>query len=338
MEFRQLRYFLGVCEAGSLLKASTRLHVAQPALGQQIAALEHELGARLFERSSRGMRLNEAGEIFLNHARVVLADADRAREAVRSSKAEPSGHVSLGLPTTVGLVAAVPILSECRERHPLLKIRIVEGYSGFLREWLQAGRLDLALLYGDAPDAALTKRLLLDDRLALISASQGATPLRKISLRTLARWPLVLPGPDHGLRRIIDAACAPLGIQLNVVAEIESLTSVKRAVQAGLGSTVLPAGSVAEEVASGQLRASAIDSPAMMRRLVCATSATRPATAGGVAVMDVVTQVLRRMVETAKLAGALDWRHAAFSIQANPRPFGIKSDSQVTPHYPKCDG
>lgn len=297
MEFRQLRYFIGVVEAGSLLQASARLHVAQPALGQQIAALEHALGARLFERSSRGMSLTEAGNVFLEHARVVLADADRAREAVRASNAAPSGPLSLGLPTTVGLVATVPILSACRERYPQLRLRVVEGYSGFLREWLQVGRLDLSLLYGDAADPALAKRPLLEDRLALISSSEVKAIPRKLSLHDLARWPLILPGPDHGLRRIIDEACGPLGIALNVVAEIESLSSVKRAVEAGIGGTILPKGSVAEEIADGRLRASDIDSPSMVRRVVSATSVTRPSTTAGAAVMNLVSDVLRQMVE-----------------------------------------
>lgn len=299
MEFRQLRYFVGVCEAGSLLKASTRLHVAQPAMGQQISALEHELGVQLFERSSRGMSLTEAGKVFLEHAQVVLADAERARMAVREQGSAPAGQVNLGLPTTVGLVATVPILSACRERYPQVKLRIVEGYSGFLREWLQVGRLDLTLLYGDAPDAALSKRLLLDDKLALISgAGGGARPKKKLSLKDLMHWPLVLPGGDHGLRRIIDEACQAHGMELNVVAEIESLNSVKQAVEAGLGCTILPMGSVAEEVAGGRLRASVIDSPDMIRRVVCATSVTRPGTVASAAVMGLVSDVLRQMVES----------------------------------------
>ena len=105
MELRQLRYFLGVCEAGSLLKASARLHIAQPALGQQMAALEEELGVKLFARSTRGMALTPEGRVFLEHAKVVLTDADRAKEAVRHSATEPQGQVVLGLPTTVALAA-----------------------------------------------------------------------------------------------------------------------------------------------------------------------------------------------------------------------------------------
>ena len=302
MELRQLRYFVGASEAGSLLKASTRLHVAQPALGQQISALEDDVGAKLFERSSRGVVLTDAGKIFLEHAQVVLADVERARRAVRESSAIPSGDVVVGLPTTVALAATVPILQQCREHLPRVRLKIVEAYSGFLREWLQSGRLDIALLFGDASEPGLAKQALLDERLAFVSmATAGRSRSRapsRMSLAAVARYPLILPGREHGLRRIIDEACVPLGLTLNVVAEVESLTSVKKAVESGLGSTILSLSSVAAEVAAGRLRASTIASPGMSRRVICATNVTRPATPAGAAVMSVVTRVIRAMVRS----------------------------------------
>lgn len=296
MELRQLRYFVGVSEAGSLLKASAILHIAQPALGQQIAALEHDVGAQLFERSSRGMALTAAGRLFLEHAKVVLVDAERARLAVRESLAVPQGDVAVGLPTSVALAATLPILVACREQLPKVRLKLVESYSGFLREWLHSGRLDLALLYGDAPDPGLSKRALLDDRLVLVTAAGNKRVPKKIALQALADWPLVLPGVDHGLRRIVDEACAPHGLALDVVAEIEALGSVKRAVQAGIGSTILPLCSVAQEVAEGSLRATVIDSPLMARRVVSALNVTRPATTATAAVAALVHDVVRDMV------------------------------------------
>jgi LysR family nitrogen assimilation transcriptional regulator len=204
--------------------------------------------------------------------------------------------VAIGLPTTVALVATVPILRACRERYPELRLKVVEAYSGFLREWLQGGRLDLAVLFGDSAEAGLQKRLLLDDRLVLVTAGRGPHTPQKVPLSAIARWPLVLPGRDHGLRRIIDDACEPLGIELDVVAEIEALGSVKKAVEAGIGSTILPLGSVAEEVAAGRLRASMIERPSMSRRVVCATSVTRPETAATAALMALLVEVLHGMV------------------------------------------
>jgi len=298
VELRQLRYFIGISEAGSVLRASRTLHVAQPALSQQIAALEDEVGARLFDRSSRGVTLTEAGKVFLEHARVVLADVERARMAVRDASAVPAGDVAVGLPTTVALVATVPILRACRERFPQVRLKLIEGYSGHLREWLQAGRLDMALLFGDTAEAGLAKHALLDDRLVLVTGAKAAHAPRKVTLAALARWPLVLPGREHGLRKIIDEACTPHGVVLDVVAEIEALGSVKKAVEAGIGATILSLGSVAEEVAAGRLRASAIERPSLSRRVVCATSVTRPTTPVAAAVIALVTDVIHAMVES----------------------------------------
>ncbi|MEJ8822784.1 LysR substrate-binding domain-containing protein [Variovorax humicola] len=298
MELRQLRYFVGVCEAGSLLQAAGRLHVAQPALGQQIAALEDEVGSKLFERSSRGMALNDAGRTFLEHARVVLADVERARLSVRDSTAEPRGEVVIGLPTTIALAATVPILRACRERLPHVRLKVVEAYSGFLTEWLQGGRLDLALLFGDAPEPALAKRALLDERLALVTDASGALAPARISLARAARYPLILPGREHGLRRIIDQACARASVELDVIAEVDSLSSVKKAVESGIGSTILSLASVAEEVAEARLRAYAITDEEMTRRVVCATNVTRPATAASAAVLALATELIHDMVKS----------------------------------------
>jgi len=303
MELRQLRYFIGVSEAGSLLKASGRLHIAQPALGQQIAALESEVGAQLFDRSSRGMALTDAGKVFLEHAKVVLSDLDRARDAVRGAGSVPRGEVALGLPTTVGLTATVAILKACRARLPDVRLKIVEAYSGFLREWLLSGRLDLAVLFGDNAEAGLAKQPLLDEWLVFVAGAAAPRLPKKLPLASLATWPLILPGKEHGLRKIIDDACAPMGIALDVVAEVESLGSVKRAAQAGLGATILSMGSVAEEVASGQLQNARLDSPAMARRVVCATNIARPATQAKAAVHALVQEVIREMVQSKSWPG-----------------------------------
>lgn len=298
MELKQLRYFVGVSDAGSLLKASGRLHIAQPALGQQISSLEHELGVKLFDRSTRGMSLTPEGRVFLEHAKVVLTDADRAKEAVRHSATEPQGQVVLGLPTTVALAATVPIVQACRERYPRIQLQVIEAYSGFLREWLQMGRLDLALLFGDEPDPDLLKRVLLEERLALVTAPGKSTLAKSIRLRQIASMELVLPGKEHGLRRIIDDVCQQQRITLNVVAEIDSLTSVKKAVASGIGQTILSQSSVIEEVKAGQLQAAAISDAAMKRRVVCATSITRPTTQASAAVIGLATDLIRGMVGT----------------------------------------
>ena len=296
MELRQLRYFIGASEAGSLLKASARLHVAQPALSQQIAALEAEVGARLFDRSSRGVTLTDAGKVFLEHARLVLLDLQRARDAVREVGSVPRGEVSVGLPTTVGLTATRSIVRACRSRYPDVRLKVVEAYSGFLRELLRTGRLDIAVLIGEGPEPGLAKRPMLDEWLVFVTGPSGPKLPRRLPVTSLPKWPMVLPGREHGLREIIDEVCESHSVQLDVVAEIESLRSVKLAAQDGIGATILPMGSVADEVAGGLLRSARLDSAAMTRRVVCATNITRPATLATSVVHELVHDVIRGMV------------------------------------------
>jgi LysR family nitrogen assimilation transcriptional regulator len=117
-----------------------------------------------------------------------------------------------------------------------------------------------------------------------------------VALRQLAAYPLLLPGRDHGLRRIIDEACAQNDVVLNVVGEIDSLPNIKKAVEAGMAYTVLSPGAVADEIASGRLESATLRSPAIRRTIVCATSLTRPLTPAASAISALVCDSLQALV------------------------------------------
>lgn len=307
MELRQLRYFVGVSDAGSLLKASRILHVAQPALSQHMASLETQLRTKLFERSSRGMHLTDSGRRFLEHARVVLADVERARNSVQEGEDDFAGEVGIGLPTTVALVATLPILEAVRQRFPRVRPRLVESHSGYLREWLQAGRLDMSVLFAMEGAAWLQQQPILHEKLCLIGPPDAPSPLpATLTLKRLAGYPLLLPGRDHGLRRIIDEACSQRGVALDVVGEIDSLPAIKKAVEAGMAYTVLSPGAVADEVAQGRLRSVTLSAPAIVRTVVCATSLTRPLTPAAAAVHALVCAQLQRLVREGRWPATLE--------------------------------
>ncbi len=298
MELRQLRYVIGISEAGSLLAASRALHVVQPALSHQVALLERELGTPLFVRSHRGMSLTPAGRAFVQHARVVLQDVERLRSSVGEADSQIGGPVVLGLPTTVALVATLPILGEVLARHPGVQLKLIESHSGFLGEWLQAGRLDAAFLFAGASRPGLAERELLEERLVFVSRPETAPASRRLSLRALCQRPLVLPAKDHGLRRIVDDACAQAGLSLTLLAEIDSLPNIKKAVEAGMAATILSPGAVSDEVKDGRLAVAQIGSPTLMRRVVASHSLTRPMSAAAVAVLQAAEDVVREMVRT----------------------------------------
>lgn len=296
MELRQLRYLIGVCEAGGVLAASRTLHVAQPALSQSIAALEDELGVQLFLRTNRGMTLTPEGRTLVEHAHVVLADVERARQAVHSLSSDIEGEVALGLPTTVALVAILPILQATRARFKHLKLKIIESHSGFLGEWLHAGRLDLSVLFVAGNESAFECRPLLTERLGLVTLAQDAPRGKETSLRSLGERPLLLPSKEHGLRRIIDRVCAQQGIQLNVIAEVDSLPNIKKAVRAGMAATILSPGALADDMDDGGLAMTTISNPHIAREVACATSVTRPVTPATAAMIAIVTEQIEGLV------------------------------------------
>ena len=308
MELRQLRYFLGVSQAGSLMKASHILHIAQPALSLHMAALEAELGTVLFMRSSRGMSLTESGRTLVEYARVVMADVERAKSAVQNVTTELSGEVVIGLPTTVALVATLPIIEASRLRHPKIFLRLVESHSGYLKEWLQAGRLDLSVLFASAQESWLSQTPLLKEKLCVVGPPRKGNRGMATSteLKKIADLPMMLPGKDHGLRRILDEACAQQNVKLNVLVEIDSLPNIKKAVSAGLAYTVLSPGAVAEEVAAGKLEQSTLVRPNISRTIVCATSLIRPLTPAASAMVELINETLRELVRSGRWPGTLE--------------------------------
>jgi LysR family nitrogen assimilation transcriptional regulator len=116
-------------------------------------------------------------------------------------------------------------------------------------------------------------------------------------MQSLASRALGLPSKEHGFRRIIDEACARAGVELDVVAEIDSLPNIKKAVQAGVACTILSPGSVAEEVAAGTLSMVTLGKPHLSRKVTCATCVMRPITPAAAAMISLITEQIHRLVK-----------------------------------------
>ncbi len=130
------------------------LHMSQPALSQQVALLEQETGQRLFVRTGRGVEATEAGLALLAHARGIFALADQARADMRERQLTPSGRITIGLPPRVAHAMTADLVQRFRAEFPDAAISVAEGLSMRLREWLIAGRLDIAVLF-DPPASPL---------------------------------------------------------------------------------------------------------------------------------------------------------------------------------------
>src|ERR1700754_1166961 len=138
VQLRHLRYFTRIVESGSFSRAASVIHIAQPALSQQIAELEERLGVSLLQRSARGVRPTAAGEIFYKEASAILHQLDQLPEIVRSSTGEVEGTVNLGFVSSLA-PRLVGLLDECREAFPKVVIRVSDGDSLSLESKIAAG-------------------------------------------------------------------------------------------------------------------------------------------------------------------------------------------------------
>ena len=143
MKLNQLRDFVAVAEAGSLRGAARTLSLAQPAITRSIQELEHSLGAQLFVREARGVRLTPIGETFLSRARNILGEVRRAQETVRQHQDSVEGQLVVGLSTAAHLGIAGDVLRQFQKRYPRVRLRFVEGFLPTLESDLRNGVVDL---------------------------------------------------------------------------------------------------------------------------------------------------------------------------------------------------
>ncbi|MFC5753120.1 LysR substrate-binding domain-containing protein [Actinomadura rugatobispora] len=299
MDFKQLKALVTVAEVGSVTRAAEVLYLAQPAVTRQIRALERELGVVLFERTREGMRPTEAGAVVVHHGRRALHALERARADVQPTPGVVTGNVTLGLLESTSDLLVEPLVAVLADEHPGIRLRLVIGYSGHLRQWLDDGDLDLAVLYNLGSTPSLNTHPLLRERLwAVAPASDGLRGDRPIPFAEAADHPLVMPAADHALRTLVDGAAAQAKVELDVAVETNSMRVQKQLVQAGHGWTVLPGVGVAEEVAAGLLSAAPLGDPEVRRSIVLAAPRiTRSLAAVNVVARTLIHQVLSAVAE-----------------------------------------
>lgn len=240
MELRQLRYFVAIVECGSLIKASKQIYVAQPALSQQLAKLEHEIGKPLLHRSARGVTPTASGVALYKHAKFLLRHLEHAIYAAKE-EGEASGMVSLGLSPSTACVLGLPLLMELRTHHPAIVLNVVESLSGHLHDMVRAGTLDIAILFESNAALGMSVEPLIAEELVLILAADhpGLPPGKhEITIEEMAPLPLILATGAHRTRRYLEGEFARLKRKLNLVAEIDSVPLTMAAVKHGLGATI----------------------------------------------------------------------------------------------------
>lgn len=268
MELRQLRYFVTIVEQGSLSKASLVVNIAQPALSTHVRNMEFELGTTLLFRGAHGVKPTPAGEMLLRHARAIIGQIETARREIADHEAVPNGEVRLGLPGTIGQMVSVPLILEVQRHFPKVKLCIAEAMSGFVLEWVQAGRVDLAMLYMGVESRELQSSPMLTEELRLFCANshKGKHPAGLMaSFEEISHLPLVLPSASHGLRQLLETEAAAHGFPLCTIIEVDAYNSIRELVETGMGFSILPSIAVTGKSHEGKFASWRVGDPPLSR-------------------------------------------------------------------------
>ncbi len=199
MENFRLKVFRTVAEQASFRKASERLNLSQPAVSQQVHALEEELGVTLFDRSGNRVRLTPAGTVLLKYARRGAQLAREAVEALAKIEGEPRGELRLGASTTVAQYILPRILGAFQKQYPQVALSVTSGNTEHIVEVLLRGGIEMGIIEGPASSRELRKRRFLEDRMVLIvPKGHPWAAMREIPLEALKEVPLLMREPRLG--------------------------------------------------------------------------------------------------------------------------------------------
>ncbi|HGM7057914.1 TPA: nitrogen assimilation transcriptional regulator NAC [Serratia marcescens] len=292
MNFRRLKYFVKIVDIGSLTQAAEVLHIAQPALSQQLATLEGELKQQLLIRTKRGVQPTEAGNILYAHAQTILRQCEQAQSAVNSAGQAMSGQVSLGLASgSTAAQLALPLLQSLRDQQPGILLSLHENSGAALAGQVANQMLDMAMVYGAKMPAGLHAIALMREDLYLVATRAVPHPGNSVELLDVARLNLFLPREGDAVRNQLEEAMALRKLAANVVGEIESSGALSAAIAGGLGATVLPESVARAMIGPAKAWMARINAPTMSVPLALCMSGQQALSAPALLVKDMLLSI-----------------------------------------------
>ncbi|AWY01979.1 hypothetical protein A8139_20030 [Marinomonas primoryensis] len=311
MNTKQLRFFLKTAEINSIAAAARALDVAQPSITLQIENLEHELGAKLFDRSFRGVVLTESGLIFKAHAESIIRQVEQAKFDVHQFEREPAGQLSIGMTQPIGNIISVPLLALVEQNYPQIKLELYTGLSYSLSNQLLAGEIDVAISSPDGSDLSqIRQEKLFREKLFISMGCDPKVPSHKalrakstITFAELANHEVIVTGERDSLGYILRQYEEKTGIRVPHKPAFGQLMTTLRYVMDGYGILLSPTSAFYHLQKTDQIHALEIVEPTLWRDVYISTSDNRPETAMLRAVVPLIHQVTQQECESGRWQG-----------------------------------
>lgn len=294
MDLRGIRYFVQIAELGSITRAAQHLRVAQPALSRHVHVLEEELGVPLLVRLPRGVRLTTAGRQFLDHCQRILRELGRAQDELRSGSTAAQGRVILGVSPTTGPLLLPGVVERMRRQCPQISLKVVDGFSNQLYDWLQAGRADVAVLTNPVNSRTIKITSLISEPIVVFARAQARGTRRFFTAAELARTPVV---STEAIRIIADEQLQRHKARVRVEAEIDSVEAIHRLLLRGISMALMPVSTFHEDTGAGKLTATPIADANIHRILTLGQQADRRPSAAIDEVAQIVAAEVRALAE-----------------------------------------
>jgi len=321
MDLRGIRYFVQIAELGSITRAAQHLRIAQPALSRHIHALEDELGVPLLVRLPRGVRLTTAGRQFLEHCQRILRELARAQDGLRSGGAAAQGRVILGVSPTTGPLLLPGVVERMRRQCPQISLKVIDGFSNQLYDWLQAGRADVAVLTNPVSSRTVKVTPLISEPIVVFAKVQARASKRFFTVADLARTPVI---STEAIRIIADEQLQRHRVHIRVEAEIDSVEAIRRLVLRGTSIALMPVSTFHEDVAAGHITAAPVADANIHRILTLGQQAERRPSAA----IDEVVQIMAAEVRALSDDGVFSLHGSATETTLARAPRHKKSRNQ----------
>lgn len=240
MELRQLQYVLAIAEQRSFSKAAAELHVAQPSLSQAVMKLERELGVTLFDRTTSPIRLTDAGERFVEKARIVWDWIDQMDREMKDMSQAKKGKLILGTMPMTGAYILPHWLPRFGQDYPGIELLMLEETSSNLEAFTLQGETDVSLLQLPISDELQWIPVVEEEVVIAVPPHHPIASRRDVSLIELADEPFILMKPGQGLRNMALELCHAAGFTPRIALESSNIETVQSFVAAGLGIAFVP--------------------------------------------------------------------------------------------------